>query len=328
MKKLQLSIPEPCHEDWDAMMPDDKGRFCASCQKTVVDFSNMSDRQLAEFFKKPAGSTCGRFHQDQLNRDLVLPKKRLPWVHSFFQVAWPAFVLMLKSCAQADDNLTLGKLAVAVDEKAPPPKDEYTGVVGMILSDVTPVDSTANGKKDTVQLPSKKPMPQPPVELVGEIKVDVGAVKVDSVVSIMLDSVAAESCPKETLPMDTVTIVGYPNYRKGAVVAGAVSVVRKTTVAKVDVAEKPLAALPEVKAYPNPVRAGSQLTVALPADFSLRQLNLVSASGAVVASVQSKVTASGNVLFNVPAMLAQGTYFLQVVSAKGVSKTISVLVVN
>jgi len=83
MKKFQIKISEPCHENWDAMTQQDKGRFCASCQKTVVDFSNMSDRQIADFFKKPAGSVCGRFHSDQLERTIEAPKKRLPWVKYF-----------------------------------------------------------------------------------------------------------------------------------------------------------------------------------------------------------------------------------------------------
>ncbi|NOT52722.1 MAG: T9SS type A sorting domain-containing protein [Chitinophagaceae bacterium] len=100
-KKLQISIPEPCHENWDAMTPVDKGRFCNSCQKQVVDFSTMSDRQVAEFFKKPStGSVCGRFMSDQLERDIEIPKKRIPWFKYFFQVALPAFLVSIKASAQ------------------------------------------------------------------------------------------------------------------------------------------------------------------------------------------------------------------------------------
>jgi hypothetical protein len=56
-KKLQLTIPKPCHENWEQMTPVEQGRFCASCQKQVIDFTNMNDRQLATFFKKPLLST-------------------------------------------------------------------------------------------------------------------------------------------------------------------------------------------------------------------------------------------------------------------------------
>ena len=100
MKKIQLSIPMPCHENWDAMKPSEKGKFCTSCQKTVIDFTEMSDRQIAEFFKRPIGSVCGHFYQSQLNKDIELPKKRIPWVKYFFQFTLPAFLVSMKSNAQ------------------------------------------------------------------------------------------------------------------------------------------------------------------------------------------------------------------------------------
>ena len=37
----QYHIPEPCHEDWDAMTPEEKGRFCKVCEKSVVDLTAM-----------------------------------------------------------------------------------------------------------------------------------------------------------------------------------------------------------------------------------------------------------------------------------------------
>ncbi len=99
--KLQLTIAEPCHENWDGMTPVEKGKFCGSCQKQVIDFSNMSDRQVADFFKKPStGSVCGRFMTDQLDRPIEIPRKRIPWVKYFFQIAIPAFLVSIKATAQ------------------------------------------------------------------------------------------------------------------------------------------------------------------------------------------------------------------------------------
>ena len=106
-KKFQLQIPKPCHENWDQMHPVEKGRYCNACAKEVVDFTNMSDRQLAEFFKRPSGATCGRFADDQLNRDIIIEKKRIPWLRYFFTVAIPTFLLAKPAYSQ-------GKM-VAVD---------------------------------------------------------------------------------------------------------------------------------------------------------------------------------------------------------------------
>ena len=100
-KKLQLQIPVPCHENWEQMTDVEKGRFCFSCQKTVIDFTNLSDREIAVFFKKSStGSVCGRFLQDQLNRDIVIPRKRIPLIKYFFQFMLPAFLLSMKATAQ------------------------------------------------------------------------------------------------------------------------------------------------------------------------------------------------------------------------------------
>ena len=100
-KQLHLKIPEPCHEDWNTMTPVEKGRFCDSCQKQVVDFTGMSDEQVFAFFRKPAtGSVCGRFMNDQLDRDILMPRKRVPWLKYFFQFTIPVFLTSLKTTAQ------------------------------------------------------------------------------------------------------------------------------------------------------------------------------------------------------------------------------------
>lgn len=116
-KKIQLHIPEPCHENWDNMTVADKGRFCGSCQKQVIDFSDMSDREIAQFFKKPStGSVCGRFMQDQLERTIEMPRKRIPWIKYFFQFALPAFLFSLKTAGQ---HTRIGKTVVNVQPQRP-----------------------------------------------------------------------------------------------------------------------------------------------------------------------------------------------------------------
>src|SRR5689334_10499045 len=104
MKKMNVNIASPCHENWDSMTETNKGKFCASCQKTVVDFTNMSDREIIEYFSKSKGSVCGRLTDEQLSKDLVIPTRPIPWVKYFFRITFPAFIMSLKSCIPNSDS--------------------------------------------------------------------------------------------------------------------------------------------------------------------------------------------------------------------------------
>ena len=51
-KPIKLSINNPCSEDWNKMTKNSEGRFCALCQKNVVDFTSMSDEEIKNYFLK------------------------------------------------------------------------------------------------------------------------------------------------------------------------------------------------------------------------------------------------------------------------------------
>lgn len=43
MSIFKLNIAKPCREEWQNMTPNELGRHCQNCQKTVVDFSSKTD---------------------------------------------------------------------------------------------------------------------------------------------------------------------------------------------------------------------------------------------------------------------------------------------
>lgn len=110
-KKIQLHIPTPCHEDWDKMTTIEKGKYCNSCKKNVIDFTGMSDSQLVSFFKKPQNNnTCGRFLDEQLNRNFDIPKKRIPFAKYVVQILLPLFFAGLKSYSQGSAKIKVDSL--------------------------------------------------------------------------------------------------------------------------------------------------------------------------------------------------------------------------
>ena len=98
-KQTSLYIPKPCHEDWNKMTPIQQGKFCASCNKQVVDFSLMSDNQILNFLSNQSEKLCGRFDAEQLQRPLVetkIKKKKSWWL----ALTMPLLFLFDRSNAQ------------------------------------------------------------------------------------------------------------------------------------------------------------------------------------------------------------------------------------
>lgn len=80
---FQISIEKPCGEDWKKMTTDANGKFCSSCQKSVIDFTNLSDQQVISLLKNTKGSICGHLSNSQLDRnfkEFIEPKKSYSWL--------------------------------------------------------------------------------------------------------------------------------------------------------------------------------------------------------------------------------------------------------
>lgn len=85
----QLSIEKPCPESWKKMQRNDDGRFCLTCNKTVVDFTHKSKEEIIDFLKTKNGEeVCGRCRTDH-----VAKPPRYRWLAGLL-----AFSFLLTSC--------------------------------------------------------------------------------------------------------------------------------------------------------------------------------------------------------------------------------------
>src|ERR1051326_7192660 len=66
---FKISIPKPCHEDWNKMTPDEKGAFCKVCNKSVHDFTKKTAEEIKTILideMSEGKKVCGRFNEDQV----------------------------------------------------------------------------------------------------------------------------------------------------------------------------------------------------------------------------------------------------------------------
>lgn len=124
-KVINISIPEPCHENWNKMTKEEKDRHCSVCSKSVIDFTNSTDEQLITSLENN-GNLCGRFKSTQLNRDIVLIRKHKNTYASLAASGLFAFLSLnsLETKAQGapkvvqtdstGHNLLLGKIVPSV----------------------------------------------------------------------------------------------------------------------------------------------------------------------------------------------------------------------
>ncbi len=79
-RPITISIPKPCHENWQEMTATERGGFCKSCQKEVIDFTKKTEDETHRILSA-GGATCGRFRTDQLERPIHQTTYIRSWWH-------------------------------------------------------------------------------------------------------------------------------------------------------------------------------------------------------------------------------------------------------
>lgn len=106
-RSFTISVKEPCTQNWDEMSPDNSGRFCASCQKTVVDFTKFSGEELIAYFQQRKNIFCGRLTEKQLSIPIPQRPKRLTfWAVNKFAAASLIAAMGLPFKADAQVSIT------------------------------------------------------------------------------------------------------------------------------------------------------------------------------------------------------------------------------
>src|SRR4051812_1724739 len=101
----KISIPVPCNENWNKMTPDESGRFCGSCCKSVIDFSHKTPKEIASILElRKNEKLCGRFKKSQLDEPFKISfnineiPHNLSYSRKFILAVFLVFGSLLFSC--------------------------------------------------------------------------------------------------------------------------------------------------------------------------------------------------------------------------------------
>lgn len=56
-------VATPCRADWNAMVGDDRSRFCGGCRKNVYNLSAMTATEAANLIREKEGKLCVRYYE-------------------------------------------------------------------------------------------------------------------------------------------------------------------------------------------------------------------------------------------------------------------------
>lgn len=145
---MKFEIPFPCSQDIDKMNPQDNGRFCDACTKVVVDFREMSLKEIQNYFHNHKNeSICGTFNSKSIeDQQFAIPLEIIQsnydrWIHLFILAFMVAFGFLSFGCNEVDTGAINNKVPQTTLGMSMPPNPEYidsgTGKVGMIYTKTT-----------------------------------------------------------------------------------------------------------------------------------------------------------------------------------------------
>ena len=148
---MNFSVPNPCNENWNSMPAQESGRYCGSCSKVVVDFTNKTNEEILDYIKANIGSTCGTFKSSQLPPSD--PYKQNERSIRFLAAVLLAFGLTLFSCGSIDLGDKETEELITTGIVIEPPRE----VVGVIVCNrsSTSVTSDINVTTGEVGLPNE-----------------------------------------------------------------------------------------------------------------------------------------------------------------------------
>lgn len=234
-----VRVPEPCHEDWNKMLPEEKGRFCNSCSKTVVDFSGKTDFEIKKHLEENNhGKVCGHFKESQLNRPLnyTLNFKDLPknisTTKAFVIALFLVFGSILFSCTNEKDEKVY-----LIGELEMPPQEMVTMSAPMVNYEIIDTISEINTIEGEMVVQTES-------FVNGGVGYEINEVITDSIVPIKDSLIKSET----TEVYETLGLIAYEVIRPDTTSSDSLNKENKIP----QIGDNVISKITDLSVYPNP----------------------------------------------------------------------------
>jgi CarboxypepD_reg-like domain len=322
MQSVNISIAEPCHENWEAMPEAEKGKFCLSCQKQVIDFSDMTDNDILKYISNSTGSTCGRFTAEQLKRPITLRKEaHFSWKY-ILRFMLPAFLIANKAKAQ---GMVMYRpthtVPVIIKEKIAPPikgkiTDSLTGqpIAAASIKIKGHSTGTQSGEEGSFVLPNNMKL--------RNAELEISCIGYETTFINSSDAAAGIKLVPAGVVMEPIVISTGYNTGKIRCRMGDYSAAPAKEISKpVPLIQKitdTLTGKNNIKTYPNPAYRGAAVNIDMKGmETSTYILQLCNAAGSAV--MQEKITVPAKQFifqWQLNNNLAAGNYFIRISNTK------------
>lgn len=174
-----ITVPNPCNENWDSMMPQNQGRFCTSCQLVVTDFTKMDDNEIIHYFRKhQKEKICGHFRSDQLTRMKItitpaqLQNHNWSIIQQIRIAIFLVFASSLFSCSSTDPKKQTPEILIQQSDSLQEIKDtnntSESGTIGKIIAP-SEVKSKNISRKSSIETDEIKGEVEQNYEIIHEI---------------------------------------------------------------------------------------------------------------------------------------------------------------
>lgn len=133
----EVTIAEPCAQNWDEMIKGEGFNFCIACSINVIDFSDYTNAEIINVLANAGSAICGRMSRSQLNQLnyhlTIVPTNNRNWMKYLGVLAIGMSIFMMDAKAENfREPIEINKnIVTKTDHKKPIiPKRMFGYVIG------------------------------------------------------------------------------------------------------------------------------------------------------------------------------------------------------